>query len=85
MWKLTVLSLQRFFLAEILKTSPVPPGDILQFIIARDIKPQWEAMALPLGKRYMRGLGLRVCAEKPFLLVVRRHTTLDISRLTVPL
>ena len=49
-WRLNMLLLQRFFLAEILKTAPVPPADLFHFIIERDIKPEWESMALPFGK-----------------------------------
>lgn len=41
--------LQRFFLAEIIKTSLVPPNELLRFIQEREILPRWNAMALPNG------------------------------------
>jgi hypothetical protein len=41
--------LQRYFLAEILKASSIPPTDLLNFIRERGIAPSWMEMALPNG------------------------------------
>ena len=40
---------QRYFLAEILKTSSIPPAELVKIIQERDISPQWDLMALPNG------------------------------------
>ncbi|KAL8734899.1 MAG: hypothetical protein Q9166_001251 [cf. Caloplaca sp. 2 TL-2023] len=38
---------QRYFLAEILKDSPIPSGNLLRIIHAEGIRPRWMEIALP--------------------------------------
>lgn len=40
---------QRYFLAEILKTSSIAPLDLMNFIQERGIQPSWYEMSLPYG------------------------------------
>lgn len=40
---------QRYFLAEILKTSSISPLDLLNFIQEKGIQPSWYEMSLPYG------------------------------------
>ena len=40
---------QRYFLAEILKTSSIAPLDLMSFIQERGIQPSWYEMSLPYG------------------------------------
>ncbi|KAL8782876.1 MAG: hypothetical protein Q9213_005053 [Squamulea squamosa] len=41
---------QRYFLAEILKDSPIPSGNLLRVIQAEGIRPRWTEIALPNGR-----------------------------------
>ena len=50
LWQLIRIVLQRYFLAEILKTSEVPLADLVKTIQDRNVVPQWEQMALPNGE-----------------------------------
>ena len=40
---------QRYFLAEILKTSSIAPLDLMNFIQERGIQPSWYEISLPYG------------------------------------
>ncbi|KAL8739331.1 MAG: hypothetical protein Q9181_000062 [Wetmoreana brouardii] len=41
---------ERYFLAEILKDSPIPPANLLRVIQAEQIRPRWTEIALPYGR-----------------------------------
>ncbi|KAL8952443.1 MAG: hypothetical protein Q9222_001634 [Ikaeria aurantiellina] len=41
---------ERYFLAEILKDSPIQPGNLLRVIQAEGIRPRWTEIALPYGR-----------------------------------
>ncbi|KAL8917044.1 MAG: hypothetical protein Q9172_005997 [Xanthocarpia lactea] len=41
---------ERYFLAEILKDSPIPSGNLLRVIQAEGIRPRWTEIALPHGR-----------------------------------
>jgi hypothetical protein len=41
--------IQRYFLAEILKKSPLPPAALLNVIREAQIEPAWTDIALPNG------------------------------------
>ncbi|KAL8699159.1 MAG: hypothetical protein Q9224_001534 [Gallowayella concinna] len=41
---------ERYFLAEILKDSPIPAGNLLRVIQAEGIRPRWTEIALPHGR-----------------------------------
>ncbi|KAL8655246.1 MAG: hypothetical protein Q9210_000994 [Variospora velana] len=41
---------ERFMLAEILKDSPIPPGNLLRVIQGEGIRPRWTEIALPNGR-----------------------------------
>ncbi|KAL8772618.1 MAG: hypothetical protein Q9209_002279 [Squamulea sp. 1 TL-2023] len=41
---------ERYFLAEILKDSPIPSGNLLRVIQAEGIRPRWTEIALPNGR-----------------------------------
>lgn len=43
--------LQRFVLAEIIKSSTVDIDNLLAFIVANHVNPDWMSMQLPLGKQ----------------------------------
>ncbi|KAL8981880.1 MAG: hypothetical protein Q9177_005440 [Variospora cf. flavescens] len=41
---------ERYMLAEILKDSPIPPGNLLRVIQGEGIRPRWTEIALPNGR-----------------------------------
>lgn len=47
--KLTRYSLQRYFLAEIIKDSDIPPSELVTVIQQMKIIPRWTEIALPNG------------------------------------
>lgn len=47
--KLTCYSLQRYFLAEIIKDSEIPPSELVTMIQQMKVIPRWTEIALPNG------------------------------------
>lgn len=52
--KLTCMSVQRFLLAEVIKTSPISLDLLLRIVKENNIQPDWNEIFIPTGKRSNR-------------------------------
>lgn len=65
-------TLQRFVLAEILKSSDVGVEHLWQFIKANQIVPDWMNMQVPLGTYSLFAIGQDIHLSENFSLMLRQ-------------